>query len=67
MTCISNKTNKTFVHEGGDHNDLVIGIIIHQVFIILSLYERMKDHNMYSERDRENSDKPVVRHSYDGL
>ena len=30
-----------------------------------SLYERMKEHNTYSERDRENDNKPIARHSYE--
>merc|ERR1712240_644371 len=30
-----------------------------------SLYERMKEHDTYDERDRENESKPVARHSYD--
>ena len=30
-----------------------------------SLYERMKEHNVYNEKDRENESKPVARHSYE--
>ena len=30
-----------------------------------SLYERIKEHNMYSEKDRENDSKPVAKHSYE--
>ena len=30
-----------------------------------SLYERIKEHNIYNERDRENENKPIARHSYE--
>ena len=30
-----------------------------------SLYERMKEHTMYNERDKENDSKPIARHSYE--
>ena len=30
-----------------------------------SLYERMKEHNVYNEKDKENENKPVARHSYE--
>ena len=30
-----------------------------------SLYERMREHTMYNERDRENESKPIARHSYE--
>ena len=30
-----------------------------------SLYERMKEHNVYNEKDRENESKPVARHNYE--
>ena len=30
-----------------------------------SLYERMKEHNVYNEKDRENESKPVAKHSYE--
>ena len=30
-----------------------------------SLYERMKEHNMYTEKDRENDNKPIAKHSFE--